>query len=216
MTVDRNKINSFALMYGTPITKQDAIKAADVLWNQSGEYLLNKYSIVHIVNGVQVDNPAYNAEYDARYDAYQTIMRFIEATNTTNKKVKVVYEYKLKRADGKYLNKSSWDEKGKTYKNKSALMSALGQYIGDCISHDKREPHYPKERDQYGQIPLDVYEAYRERQKAWHEWTKDRNNRAVYIPVDWIVIAIAVNTAQEPKEIEAQLWYKSLKKPEDV
>lgn len=198
------------------ITKQDAIKAADVLWNQTGEYLVMKYPIVQTINGIQIDNPKFNAEYDARYNAYNTIMRFIEAAHSTDKKVKVVYEYKLKRADGQYLNKSSWDEKGKTYKNKAALMSALGTHISNLISNDPRQPHYPKERDPYGQIPLDVYEAYRERQKAWREWTEDRNNRAQYLPEDWIVIAIAVNTAQEPKEIEAQLWYKSLKKPEDV
>jgi len=144
----------------------------------------------------------YGSEYDdmlrKQTEAYNLLMKHIRSLDRTSD-VKIVYEYKLRRKDGKYLNKSSWDEKGKTYKNKGAMNSAIGYIIESQIN---RIP-FPTLADANGDVTR--YRAmYRESQIA----RQSKVFRATFIPEDWIVIAIAVNTAQEPKEIPANEFYK--------
>jgi hypothetical protein len=188
MTVDRNKINSFALMYGDKITPDQANEA------------LSNISIFFIEANL-------NWIPENVHEAIDTLRGFIKQS-VSKSNVKVVYEYKLKRADGKYLNKSSWDQKGKTYKNKAALMTALGTYISEAINNDNSRPKYD-----YPNIPklgdTEAYEKYRTASAAWRDYHEDRNIRAQYIPEDWIVVAIAVNTAKEPIETSARVWYAS-------
>jgi hypothetical protein len=143
------------------------------------------------------------------------ILRDYIAQHEAESHVKIVYEYKLRRGDGKLLNKSSWDEKGKTYKNKGALKSALGQFISAFIESDKNKPtfkyvtHWESlEPEQLLKYKAD-YDRYNAASIAWREHTQSKEVRATYIPEDWIVIAIAVNTAQQPKEMSAREWYRT-------
>lgn len=164
-----------------------------------------------------IDSPNfYKSELEDYNKAYQLLKDALEP------KVKIVYEYKLKRSDGMLLDRSNWSTKGKTYKNKAALMSALGQHISAEIDKDPKQPKFrylvrfdnmtKEEIDQYHED----YNQHRLKSIAWREHTEKRNVRASHIPNDWIVIAIAVNTAQAPIETNARIWYNSVKKPEDA
>lgn len=180
--------------------KDEAIHALDIFWDQSGNYLLNTYGIVN--------TPEFDLEYDNRYNAYQTLIKFIESQYTD---VKVVYEYKLQRQDGKYLNKSSWDEKGKTYKNRAAMISALGQYISEQMKRSPTKPRFAYTYD-HEKVVDPVYQAeYAEYRKAYHEWyeehTKNKEVRARYIPLDWVVSCIPVNTKADIQYKSAKLFY---------
>lgn len=50
-------------------TKDEAISALEVLWNQSGDYLLDKYGLAN--------SPEFDADYDKRFEAYRILTNFI-------------------------------------------------------------------------------------------------------------------------------------------
>lgn len=141
-----------------------------------------------------------------RSGAVDTLAEFIKQYSNT---VAVVYEYKLQRQDCKYLNKTSWDEKGKTYKNRAALMAALGQYISIQMEHSPSKPRFIY--DMKRTDDADYQASYAEHRKAYNEWykehTSNREVRARYIPLDWVVSYIPVNTKANIEYKSAKLFY---------
>ena len=132
---------------------------------------------------------------DTSEAAYQAKER-LKAALTVD--VKIVYAFKLRRGDGKYLNRSNWDEKGKLYSKKGNLSAAFAYHIGNAIEKANVAPKY---RD-YGSS--DAYmEAYRE----WHKKRESKEFRATFIPADWVVICIPINTNAPIIEMSAKEWY---------
>ena len=112
--------------------------------------------------------------------------------------VKIVYAFKLRRGDGKYLNRSNWDQKGKLYSKKGNLSAAFSYHIGNAIEKANVAPKY----SDYGSS-----NAYMEAYRAWHKKREDKEFRATFIPADWVVICIPTNTNAPIIEISAREWY---------
>ncbi len=145
---------------------------------------------------------------------YDLVLKFITQYQE-QQDIKIMYAYKLRRGDGKYLNKWQWDSKGKLYSRRGNLATALGQHISAYIDTDKERPQYKAIwfTDDRGQIKeprryTPEYQAYLD----WHnKTTNDKEFRSSFIPEDWTVIAIPLNAKIGPVEINAREWYKGAK-----
>jgi hypothetical protein len=191
------------------ISKAQATNAVAYLTALSGE------ALYYMEN--DKTHTAENVEYNRsrQRGSLMVLRQFIEEQQEEKPEVKIVYEYKLRRADGLFMDKSTWSKKGKTYKSRGALSSALGQIIGEKIDKHPDRPTFEKFTTithEDGKT-IRVYDSDGF-QKAYREWWKireDKNIRAQYLPQDWTVIAIPVNTSAPLQEINVIDWYKGQK-----
>lgn len=154
------------------------------------DYLHSIASLAHI--GSSQDTESIQLKVTAAYER-------IKAQIETVSDVKIVYAFKLRRGDGKYMNRSSWDEKGKLYAKKGNLSAAIAQHISTAIEKANVAPKYAD----YGNSN-DYMAAYR----AWHKLREDQEFRSRFIPADWVVICIPINTSAPIIEMEAKEWYR--------
>jgi hypothetical protein len=151
---------------------------------------------------------AYNV--NMRKGAVATLKQFI-AENTTPQDIQIVYEFKLRdKSTGLYMDRSNWTKKGKTYSKRNNLAVALGTYIGEQIDKDSSRPRFDYYRkclsaEEYSE----KHEAYRQAYNAWYERkVNDKEWRASFLPDDWIVVCIPVNTTAQIIEMSAKDFYK--------
>lgn len=183
------------------ITKELAHKALEVLDLASTHYVNNLYGedYIKVREGILL--------------AYNNLRDFInQAPDTPAINVKVMYKYMLRRGDGKYMDASQWNDKGKVYKNRNAMAAGIGNYISNAIERHPDRPRYiynaktfdtPEEREKY--------QKYNEAYTEWYVQHQKKEVRAEYIPNDWTVIAIPINAPLPKVEINAKEWYKGAK-----
>ncbi len=167
----------------------DANTALSILYNHAGN---------HIPLDTKTALEAYNVLRDA--------------LGINKPDVKVVYEFKLRRADGQYLDKSVWSKKGKTYKSRNNMATAIGYNIQSAFDRLKG----PEYKTVYVvDCATGKYKESREmtpEYEEYHKWRKmvreDKNFRAQYIPEDWTIICIPVNTKADIIEMSAREFYK--------
>jgi hypothetical protein len=144
--------------------------------------------------------------------AIKTVEEYITQKDAPND-IKVVYEFKLRRADGLYMNRSEWSKKGKTYTKRNNLAVALGSYISTAVEYAPDKPKSPNFRDRMsGKVSEQEYqEQYAAYMELWRPWNEKAHNdneyRAQFLPEDWIVICIPVNVKSDIIEMTAREFY---------
>lgn len=188
------------------ITKAQALNAIAYLDALSNE------AVWYMENNNNINGAIYNQSQ--RHGSLMVLRQLIEE-QFHESDVKVVYEYKLRRSDGLFMDRSNWTKKGKTYKSRSALSSALGQLIGEKIDNHPDKPTYDKFTtvvEENGIITKRYdQEGFNKAYQHWWNVRADKNIRAEYLPQDWTVIAIPVNTNADIQEINVRDWYKGQK-----
>lgn len=152
--------------------------------------------LMSLLKKVDAETARYNI--DMQKSAIYTLRAYLN-----NEDVKIVYEYKLQRTtDQKYMNTSIWDNKGKTYKSRGAMASAISYHIQAAL-------------DKIPYVTLADANGDYERYKAMYaEGMKARRNktfRATFIPEEWTVISIPVNTRAAYIYTSAKDWYLNKK-----
>lgn len=158
--------------------------------------------------GLEYEESTYKR--DMLEGSIRTLRTFVDECSTIKFEttdIKIVYAYKLYRSsDGKFMDRSNWTEKGKTYASRKNMIAALGSYIMYTIEQHPERPRY------YIKGTKDINTNYYGDYRKWEELRQNKEWRASLIPDDWIVRCIPTNTKGDIVELPARKFYIGKKK----